>query len=248
MCRLPPLGTVTSVQPPEWSAPVLWSALGRGERLVLVAERFDEMRRHGLTPDTLSLLYKTASELSTILEAADDSQSMYSSMHPDSFTTAAYRARSEFLSAVSAKVQSESFTKDLASHLYAISASYGIDMDEGLVVWSIEGRFPPHKNSRELLVYLAASQLGPEPDKIGIHQTFLEPHTVPADLVVLTPKWVHNFLKEVSPGSVGSPFRLTPAELDYLRGLRRTRRRLSELPSAVQAARTLARAAVRSSV
>ncbi len=228
-----------------WTDRVIWSTLARGERLQVIAERFTSMSEADITPQNVDLLYRTAAEMAPILESADDSSSMYSSMHPDHFTVMAYRARSEFLRVLTATVSSDSFIKQLEEHLSHVASQLGIELSTTPVVWSIPGRFPPHRNAREIMLYLAALQIGSEFDKIGIHQAFLVPHMVPADILVSTPRWVASFVREISPSSVGEIYELSAVELDYLRGLRRFRRRLEDLPAAVRAAKLLARASNR---
>jgi len=226
----------------SWSTPVEWSNLTRTARLRRATDLFLEMAQIRLDLTILDQVYKTAAELGAVVESADDGLSMYSSMHPDSCTKEAYKARVEFLRSVATQVQSQEFISVLENALAAKATTAGLGLDASQVVWTMSGKFPNHPAARELMLYLAARQLGPVFDRIGLHQTLLDPSVVPSNITVRTPKWVASYAQSLAPSSVGEVYDLDDRELDYLLGLRQTSRRLEDLPKIVKAARSLARA------
>jgi len=231
---------------PAWHDPVEWARLGRGEKLEVVTGRFMAMSDLVLTPENLELVCITGSTLTRILDSSEDS-STYSSMHDDVYINRAYVARSKFLQAMHMRIHEREFLAGVAKLVESNARSSRDESGDEMCVWGLVVGVLVAQLPRLLTLHLSTLQIDDSARLVGFHELLFNSTPWRGDpsvdaAVFCTPRWLYEYTKQSARATTTEAYPVSAAEIDYVKGLRRTRREISDLQFIVKAAKTLARA------
>lgn len=231
---------------PSWSDPVEWARLGRGEKLEAVTGRFMAMSDLVLTPENLELVCITGATLARILDSAEES-STYSSMHDDFYTNRAYVARSKFLQAMHTRIHEGEFLAGVAKLVESKARPSHDESGDEMCVWGLVVGVLVAQLPRLLTLHLSTMQIDDNARLVGFHELLFNSTPWRGDpsvdaTVFCTPRWLYEYTKQSARATATEAYPVSAAEIDYVKGLRRTRREISDLQFIVKAAKTLARA------
>jgi hypothetical protein len=218
--------------------PVQWSKYGRGEKLIIAKDLLDQFCSMVFGAKSIASAYSVLSELEAVLASCEDT-SNYGHLHDDTYITQAYRSFTRARTELSKQVETESCLTSIEDLLKTESGETNPDGTE--VVWFLEGNFPEHKRGRETLIYLCMKQLDSRGKTTGAHQTLSPVGQIPSNIIVKTPLWIVSYLRTAARMNTGDVYKLSGAEIDYLRGLWVKRTNREGFEELLKIAKTLAR-------
>ena len=157
-----------------------------------------------------------------------------------------YEIFNKTVDALAATVLKPGFVAELSSFLRTMTDP-PVPGDDEVVVWLLQGNYPPLRSARALAIYLNASRL---PTGRGNQQlvansmvrSTVAPPALPADFVVRTPRWVPRLIAlSGCQESVYGVYEASAEEVDYLSGLLPSRVDKEDYDSIRRAALLLAR-------